>query len=306
MNLMPWKKSKPGLVGVEITDRGIAFAYVDHNDQGTAVLKHCEMLMADGQLPQQQFRERIEALGLTGMSGNVVLPAGSYQLLLVEAPNVPDDEMSDAVRFRIKDMISFPVNEALVDVFALPADSSRSGRRMVYAVVTQQSRVREIMALMESVKLTLEYIDISELALRNITENLKSGQRGLAVVRLIQGQGTLTLMRNGQLYLSRQFELDYNAGLFDELPEDQLILELQRSLDYYERQMGQVPPSDIFLCGENVTSDKVSESLNSGVAADISALELSQSVELGCDVDESLLQLCVSAVGGALRQRVAA
>ena len=305
MNFTPWKKSTPGLVGLEVSEQGIAFAYVDDSN-GQSQLRNCDMLMAnDGQLPKDQFRDRIQQLNLTGARCNVVLPAGSYNLLLVEAPNVADDELRDAIRFRVKDMLSFPLSEALIDVFPLPADSSRSGRKMVYVVAARESDVRDIMALVELAELQLAYVDIAEMALRNITEQLDVGQRGVAVVRLLQGQATLALLREGNMYLSRQFDLPYNAGLFDELPEDQLVLELQRSLDYYERQMGQVPPGNIYLCGDNVSADKISDNLNTSVAADVSALELAQALQSPNSIDESMMQLCVSAIGGALRLQAA-
>ncbi len=306
MKFTSLKKSPPGMVGIEISDQGISFAHVEESS-GQQRLRTCEMLMNNnGQLPKEQFCERIQQLKLNGVRCNVVLPAGSYNLLLVEAPNVPEDELRDAVRFRVKDMIAFPLEEALIDVFSLPADSSRSGRKMVYVVAIQESKVRDIMALVSAADLELAYVDIFELALRNITEKLDVGQRGVAMVRLLQGQATLALMREGNMYLSRQFDLPYNAGLFDDLPEDQLVLELQRSLDYYERQMGQVPPAHIFLCGDNVSSDKVTDNLNSSVAGEVSVLCLAESLNAPESLDESLLQLCVSAIGGALRQGSAA
>ncbi|MGH1371217.1 MAG: pilus assembly protein PilM [Cellvibrionaceae bacterium] len=306
MKFTSLKKTPPGMIGIEISDQGISFAHVEES-QGKQQLRTCEMLInSDGQLPQAQFCERIQQLQLKGMRCNVVLPAGSYSLLLVEAPNVPEEELRDAVRFRVKDMIAFPLDEALIDVFSLPADSSRSGRKMIYVVAIQESKVRDIMALISAAELELTYVDIFELALRNITEKLDVGQRGVAMVRLLQGQATLALVREGNMYLSRQFDLPYNAGLFDDLPEDQLVLELQRSLDYYERQMGQVPPAHIFLCGDNVSADKVTDNLSSSVAGDVSVLALSESLNAPDSLDESLLQLCVSAIGGALRQGRAA
>ncbi len=306
MKFTSLKKTPPGMVGIEISDQGIGFAHVEEH-KGEQHLRTCEMLInSDGEPPRAQFCERIQQLKLTGMRCNVVLPAGSYNLLLVEAPNVPEEEMRDAVRFRVKDMIAFPLDEALIDLFSLPSDSSRSGRKMVYVVAIQESKVRDIMTLVSAADLELAYVDIFELALRNITEKLDVGQRGVAMVRLLQGQATLALIREGNMYLSRQFDLPYNAGLFDELPEDQLVLELQRSLDYYERQMGQVPPAHIFLCGDNVSADKVTDNLNASVSGDVSVLRLSQALNAPDSVDESLLQLCVSAIGGALRRGRAA
>jgi MSHA biogenesis protein MshI len=47
--------------------------------------------------------------------------------------------------------------------------------------------------------------------------------------------------------------------LLDEIPESEVVLELQRSLDYYERQLKQVMPTTAIFFGENVIEDKITE-----------------------------------------------
>lgn len=304
---MPWQKNRPGVVGLEISKQGIALVHMD-NQASPPGLNHCEWLMAtaDGEMPKEQLRERIEQLKLEGSLCNVVMPVGSYSLLLTEAPNVPEAEMRNAVRFKIRDLINFPVEDALVDLFPLPDDSSRSGRKMIYVVVAEQSKVMEIIELVKFVKLKLAHVDIAELALRNLIEQLQQDTRGAAAVLLLQNKGILTLIRAGQLYLSRQFDLAYNAGLLDDIPDEQLLLELQRSLDYYERQMGQMPPGQLYVCGENVTEDKLTENLRGGVAGQLSMLNIGEKLAIKGAIDDSMLQLCLNAIGGALRQQEAA
>ncbi|WP_390614977.1 MSHA biogenesis protein MshI [Maricurvus nonylphenolicus] len=298
----PWHKSSKGLVGVEIGSEGLAFAHTNV-EGGATKLSLCEFLLnQDGHVPEEQFRHRIEELGLTGCACNVVLPPHEYNLLLVEAPNVPAEEMREAVRWRIKDLVTTPLDQTLIDIFHLPKDSSRSGTPMLYVVTTPSETVMETIRLIEDANLTLQYIDVTELALRNLAESVADDQRGLALVKLQQGRGSLSLLRHGSLYLSRQFELPYNGGLLDDLPEDQLVLELQRSLDYYERQMGQAPPSAIYLCGENITADKITDSIRNSLTANVDVLDMSSSLSFNGDVDDALLQLCATAIGGALRR----
>ena len=57
-----------------------------------------------------------------------VLDPDSYRLLLVEAPDVPADELRAAVRWRVKDLIDFHVDDAVIDVFEMP-QHARGGRR---------------------------------------------------------------------------------------------------------------------------------------------------------------------------------
>src|SRR5690606_41109649 len=57
----------------------------------------------------------------------------------------------------------------------------------------------------------------------------------------------LVLVHNSELYLARHFQLPYHGGLLDDISTDALLLEIQRSLDYFERQMRQSPPQQLFL-----------------------------------------------------------
>jgi MSHA biogenesis protein MshI len=47
--------------------------------------------------------------------------------------------------------------------------------------------------------------------------------------------------------------------LLDKIPESEVVLELQRSLDYYERQLKQVMPTTAVFVGENIIEDKITE-----------------------------------------------
>ncbi len=299
-------RQNPGLVGIEFCAEGIALAYINSEsiNKKTSHLLQCEFLSCNtvDSGRAELLRECIQTQQLLNAKCNIVLPAGAYQLLLIEAPKVSAEELRDAVRWRIKELIHFPLEEAVIDVFPLPADVSRAGASMIYVVAARRDIVQQSVALVAAAGMRIASIDITELALRNLAELCADDSRGVALVKLRPGAGSLVLIRGGNLYLSREFDLAYNAGLFDELPENQLVLELQRSLDYYERQMGQVPPPKIYLCGENVSADKITETMRINLAATLEVLN--PGVYLGCSakVDGSVLSLCLGAIGGALRK----
>lgn len=303
---MAKQKQQRGRLGVEVSSDGIAIAYVEANDIGRPFLSRCEFISADAinSIPET-LRDHIATLGLSKVPCNWVMVNPDYNLLLVESPKVSENELRDAMRWRIKDLISFPVENAIVDVFPLPKDGTR-GVPMSYVVVTERSRIQNIVSTASSAKICLSTIDIGELALRNIADVLDSDVRGACVVRLGQGRGNLALIKQAQVYLSRQFELAYNAGLLDDLPEEKLVLEVQRSVDYYERQLGQVPPGQLLFCGENISEDKLTDSIRQSLPGKSNCLNLTSLLDGAEAWEESLLQLCVGAIGGALRQRMAA
>jgi MSHA biogenesis protein MshI len=299
------KSAAIGLLGIEFGAEGIAVAHVKVPGSARPVLQSCRFLPnIAGESPP--LRQYIAELGLNGAACNAVIPSSKYSLLLSEAPIVKDAELADAMRWKIKDLIDFPVEEAFLDVFRLPDDASRGDTPMVYVVVSRRSVLEDIVALLDSAGLKLGSIDIIDLALRNLSLLCPAERSGIAMVQLTSGTGNLNVIRKQQLYLSRRFDIDFDGGLLDPLPANSLALELQRSLDYYERQMDQESPSSIYLCGEGVSRDKVSEAMQTSLVGELKVLPLGELMVLPEGCDELTLTNCIGAIGGALRHEYAA
>jgi len=303
LNLFGAKSRQNEVIGVEFTAEGVAFAYIKRPATQQPLLNYCEFIPVDAGLNTAEvLRARLAKLGLQKVPCNIVMSPGSYQMLLGEAPKVPPEELAEALRWRVKDLIQFPIADAVLDAFLLPEDSARGTSRMAYAVVAQRNNVVSLIAQAKEGGLDLQAIDIAELALRNLAQSCCDTKRGIALVRLGQGGGSLQIIRDGNVYLTRQFSLAYNAGLLDDLPGDALVLELQRSLDYFERQMRQTPPSHVYLCGENVTSDKLTPEIRNSLAVKIELFNVEAGMQFGEGVQEHSLSLCLLALGAALRE----
>lgn len=301
--LLPGPARTNQTIGVEFCPEGVAFAHIQRHPSQQPLLLHCEFIpSAPGIDLAEQLRARLFKLGVQTTPVNIVMSAGSYQLILGEAPKVPAEELAEALRWRVKDLVQFPISEAIVDGFLLPEDSARGSSRMAYAVVAQRKTIEQQVSYATEADLRLKNIDIPELVLRNLVEACCDTKRGIALVKLHQGGGNLQIIRDGNLYLSRQFSLSYNAGLLDDLPAEALVLELQRSLDYFERQMRQVPPSHIYLCGENITPDKLTPAIQNAMAVSIQVLDLANGIQIAEAIAEHHLALCLQAIGAALRQ----
>ena len=303
MNWFSAKSRTNEVIGVEFSSEGVAFAHVKRMPTQQPLLNHSEFIPVDSSVNASDLlRARLAKLGLQKVPCNIVMSSGTYQLLLGEAPKVPAEELAEALRWRVKDLIQFPIADAVLDAFLLPEDSARGTSRMAYAVVAQRINVVQLISRAKEANLTLQAIDIPELVLRNVAQSCCDTKRGIALVKLGQGGGSLQIIRDGNVYLSRQFLLAYNAGLLDDLPGDALVLELQRSLDYFERQMRQTPPSHVYICGENVTADKLTPEIRNSLAVKIELLNIEAGVQLGKNVQEHGLSLCLLALGAALRE----
>jgi MSHA biogenesis protein MshI len=184
---------------------------------------------------------------------SAMLEAAEYQIQLVEAPNVPREEIKSAVRWKLKDLLDYPVDAATVDVADVPTDPTGAARaHYVYAVSARNERVGARMKLFQEAKFPLEAIDIPEMAQRNIAQLYEEPGRGLALLAFDDLGGLLTVTAGGELFMARH--TDVSAAQLTEVRSDmtdptveRLVLELQRSLDHFDRQFSYVSVSRMLL-----------------------------------------------------------
>jgi MSHA biogenesis protein MshI len=113
-----------------------------------------------------------------------------------------------------------------------------------------QQRIQQLQA----VDANITTVDIPELVLRNLTAQLSEDEAGVALVYLGKDRGLIVLTRQSTLYLARTLDLGYadiyraNEDLaLGEGTYERLVLEVQRSLDYYDRYFMQPPISTVLL-----------------------------------------------------------
>ncbi|MCY0964178.1 hypothetical protein [Parathalassolituus penaei] len=184
----------------------------------------------------------------------LLMPNNGYQLHLMQAPDVEDHELAGALRFGLGDLVNQPLEQLVVEAFRLPDDAYRGRNRIAQAVVCERSFIKDQVDWCKRMNLSLQQILIGELALLNLLALLEpEGSVGILVLN--EHDGRLTLYREGALYLSRQLHLgqqelqqslqaDANPDGGLQLvregdgPLDYLQLEVQRSMDYFDSQMG--------------------------------------------------------------------
>lgn len=142
-------------------------------------------------------------------------------------------------------------------------------------VAARKSLVSELVTLVENCGLALVSIDIAELALRNLVSRIDPDRRGAALVYMRERFGQMIVCKGEALYLSRRLDVtsdDLRDASSQESSVQSLALEMQRSLDYYESQLGQVPPAVIRLVArDNVLP--LSSMLATYVAASVETLD---------------------------------
>ena len=231
-----------------------------------------------------------------------VMDIGSYNLLLVEAPDVQPAELRAAIRWRVKDMIDFHLDDAVIDVFEVPNQKMAGRNHMMYAVVARAAQVKQRIDQLTGAGINLTIVDIPELALRNIAALLPEDVGGVALLYLTDDTGLITITRQGVLYLSRQ--IDIGASELAAGPEhfDSLVVELQRSLDYYESHFSQPAVSSVVIAPLPQTVTGLTEYLHKQLDLTVRMMDLNQMIDTPTVMDEAFQAQCLLAIGAAMRE----
>lgn len=214
--------------------------------------------------------------GWAGAHTTVVLPLDQYSVFQLERPDgLNDHDLADALRWKLKDLLDYSPSNAVCDVFEFPQDASRGRGHLVNVVAARKSLAKELVELVSSAGLELRRVDVAELALRNFAARMDTSGRGMALVHLRDGYGQMVVCKGPVLYLSRRLDVS-SAELRDagsqENAVQSLALEMQRSLDYFESQLGQVPPRAICLVARDAMLP-LTAMVSSYVAAGIEAVD---------------------------------
>jgi MSHA biogenesis protein MshI len=241
-----------GWLAVALHPDRIDVARVEKRTSGRPAVRVCESMASNGS-PAEALSRLRRSLKPRGLRCTSLLGAGQYQMQLVEAPAVPAAEVKQAVRWKLKDLLDYPVDAATVDVAPVPSDAAGIGRaQYVYAVSARNEQIGERMRLFHDARFPLEAIDVPEMAQRNVAQLFEDPNRGLAMLVVGHGGGMLTFTSGGRLYLSRRTDialaqLTAPGAEAREQARERLVLELQRSIDHFDRQFGFVTLSRLLL-----------------------------------------------------------
>lgn len=253
MGLFGKTKKNSGWMAISCQSDGIFVAHLKRPASGKPVVELFSFYPADKTALAAALDKLAKELQLDRYQCSHLLTSGEYQLLSVDAPNVPPDELRNAIRWRLKDMLDYHVDDATIDVLAVPQDKNGAVRsNTLFAVAARNQLIEQRQALFEQAKIGLRVIDIPEMAQRNISALLEPEGRAVALLSFNAEGGLITVTFGGELYLSRRMDLSVMQLQQADMSQkaalhERITLELQRSLDHFDRQYHSLPLSKLIL-----------------------------------------------------------
>ena len=176
------------------------------------------------------------------------------------------------------------------------------------------NKVKQHINVLQEAELNLTTIDIPELVIRNLCALCPEDKNGIVFIYLDRDKGVLTITKDATLYLARSLDFGYelliqsaeNAAALScdaENPEfDRLVLEVQRSLDYYDRYFSQPAIEKILINPTIEAISGIAEYISSGTAIPACIFNINDIVDAHEPLDYDRQARCLLAIGAAMRQ----
>jgi MSHA biogenesis protein MshI len=310
------KSQAKGVVGISYLPNGIALAVSNYSDNSKLRLNHCEFIpsLNLGEQPAL-LRDLVARYNLDAYDCHLVLTKDNYRRVNVEAPAVAENEMSEAIRWKIVDLVDFSIEKAVVDYYSVPVSMRANSSDMLEVIASPNELIEELADKSTQAGLQLKVIDIQETVLRNLAVLLPENNRGVAVLTLQESSGTILIQKEGTIYLSRNFDIGYRELRLathnaddsqSSIEQNNLALEIQRSLDYVESYYGIPPISGLAVIPLAENTQNLLNILNGNHGITARIMDLSTIVDCDILLDDATQSWCSPVIGATLRYAVEA
>lgn len=326
-NFFNRKKRGQGTNAVVLSSEGIAHACISRTIGQPPTLNSFHFAAIDNPAETSRtFKQFTQQNSLQDIPLFTCLHATDANLVMLEKPEVADNELRQAMRWRVKDSLPFDIEDAIVDVFEIPGQKERGRLPLVYVTAAKKELLKQKLSLFQEQELEVECIDIAELAMRNIAALLPEDQQGVALLKLDASSGLMTLTQDSALYLARNVDVGYTSlsaspsnsllgeaenegglALEQGLSQDQqrsldaIVLEVQRSLDYYESHFAKPAINSLVIAPLPYEIPGMINQLASALGLQVRLMDLNAVLDTPTPIGISDQANCFFAIGTALR-----
>lgn len=311
MRLFSNNKKNAELMAIRLGHDGLYSACIRHPATGLPVLDFLSFYPSVNQSWSTLLERLARETPAKQKKCLLQLNQNEYQWFAIDTLNVPNDELKSAMLWRLKELIDYPIENAGFDLLKVPGDIHNGGRNQsLIAVVAANENLIKNQNLFAAAKLALSIIDVPETAQRNISARVETEGRALAMLSFDAQGGLLTVTYAGELYLSRRLDINSQDLTQQGLAErdasfERISLELQRSLDHFDRQHNYVTTSKLVLGPLGDVAEALRQYLSTNMYLPVEILDLASLLNLE-KIPElknaERQQAFFSVIGAALRQ----
>ncbi|NMP31921.1 hypothetical protein HII17_10115 [Thalassotalea sp. M1531] len=258
-------------LGIAFRQDALAFCFASEQGQ----FQYQQTPITNG----EQIAALAQVLSVDNLSsqGHVILAPSQYQIVAIDKPDVPENEIISALKWQVKELVTIAPEDMILDYFSGP--TLAGGAEKINVVCAQKSFLKSVVEEFENSAVYLKTIATEEFAFASLVPFQEQ-----AVMLLCQQPNeeiVILIVKHGCIYFHRRLRgyAQLSAKSIEELSFgaiDSLSLEIQRSSDYFERQLKQAPIKEIQLILPVKTQDFIATKLAENTNTPVKAFEFDQ------------------------------
>jgi len=263
------KNSSNQRLGIAFQHQGVSLCSIPQQksdatiDENTAT----KVIFENEKANSANFPSAIQALhNKCELEGNacLVLNEAQSQVVQIDKPSLPDNEMNSALKWQIKDLVSISPNNMVVDYYDAPLLAG--GKEKINVVCAPLDELKKLVETTEQGAVKISEITTQEFAFANLLA--PHDDANLLVCQQPNEEVVLIIVKQKKIFFQRRLRgfAQIGSKSAEELSFsiiDDIGLEIQRSTDYFERQLKQAPIKAIKvllpIALENVFVEKLAE-----------------------------------------------
>ncbi|MCP4986323.1 MAG: hypothetical protein GY928_09770 [Colwellia sp.] len=241
------KKNSNQRLGIAFQQQGISLCSIPMQKQDDSAAKDqlAKVTFQYEQTNPAYFSQALQSLHskceLEG-DANLVLNEVQSQVVQVDKPTVPDNEVTAALKWKIKDLVSISPENMVLDYYDAPVLAG--GKEQINVVCAPLDELKKLLVATEQGKVKVSSITTQEFAFANLLT--PQHDANLLVCQQPNEEIVLLIVKQKQIFFHRRLRGFSHIGnkTAEELSFsviDNISLEIQRSTDYFERQLKQAP-----------------------------------------------------------------
>ncbi len=226
----------------------------------------------------------IQQFNMRSMPVSWLLHPNEYDLNLIDSMPVPKSELKTALTWRIRSLLKYPIEEAVIDYFELPPKKNAPNAPLIAAVSAQKNVLQNYINILNHCGMHLVNITIPELAMLNLSSLYEDNEKNSAFLYFYDSSMILNITSRKKLYFTRRITVPYNNE--SQIDYEKICLEILRYFDFFCSQWRASSPSQIFVSTETGDPTQLAKALTERLLNPVEAYVLKGSLINQSDIDK--------------------
>lgn len=236
---LPFLKKKSSTIGLDIGSQAVKIIKLQHREGQPSRLVACGYIQIRPE--DEAFTEAVTAYlkenKLSGSDTATVLDDSTMKIRKIELPHMPEADLREAVKFKMRDVMEGPTEDYAVQSSMLEEIGQQASKRYIlvgYAV--KKTAVSNLMATVSKLGLRPAFVEPSVVSLSaSVQEVAASEEEWYAAIDLGATKSLMVVTGHGKFYFSRPL-----SGISLQIAQDpagnfsqKLAAEIQHTLDTF-------------------------------------------------------------------------